>query len=205
MADFDWKVAVKGVAPVIGGLLATVGGPAGALAGAALTAAANALGVPDTPDAVAAAMQAGLSPEQKAALIAADLDYKKAVLDAGFKDKQLAAEVEKSYLADIDAARKAHAQVQGILWLGYGINALSYICVFTVLYGCFYLLGGVKLGIDPGIAAMLGSIVGGTVQWLMSNAAQANAFFFGSSPSSRQVATDLAKAVGTGVEGVSKR
>jgi putative protein kinase ArgK-like GTPase of G3E family len=56
-------------------------------------------------------------------------------------------------------------------------------------------LTGTKLAIDPGLAAMVGSVIGAVVQWIMSNSSQANGFFFGSSPSSRQVSSDLAKAV----------
>ena len=85
------------------------------------------------------------------------------------------------------------------MYLGYLINLASYLCVAGVLAGCFWLLGGRKLEIDPGIAAMVGGIVGAAVQWLMQNAGQANGFFFGSSPSARQVSSDLAKAVSAGV------
>lgn len=205
MADFDWKVALKDVAPVLGGLLTAVGGPAGALAGAALSAAANALGVPDTPDAVATAMQAGLTPEQRSALVAADLDYKKAVLDVGFKEKELAADVEKAYLLDVQSARQSHSQTQGVLWLGYIINIFSYGVISAVLAGCYMLLThGFVDGVDPGMAAIVGSIVGAAVQWIMSNAAQANGFFFGGSPAGRQMSNDLAKAVAGGVAGVVK-
>lgn len=191
----DWKSAVKAVAPTLGGLLATFGGPAGVLAGAGITAISNALGVPDNEEAVSAAMQAGLSPEQKAALVAADLEYKKAMIDAGIKSKEIDAAVEKAYIADVADARAHNANTVGIMRLGYIINCLSYATVAAVLYGCYRLATGGKLDMDAGTAAMIGGIVGAALQWVISNSTQANGFFFGSSPSSRQVATDLAKAV----------
>jgi hypothetical protein len=100
-----------------------------------------------------------------------------------------------------DKAKQAHDHHLGVLRLGYLINIASYVVVAGVLYGCFFLLsakGGVT--IDPGTAAMLGGIVGAAVQWLLANASQANGFFFGSSPGSRQLAQDLGKAVGSNME-----
>lgn len=98
--------------------------------------------------------------------------------------------------ADTEAARRAHAQQAGVLRLGYVINVCSYLAVMGVLGGCFYVMtGGPGVQIDPGVAAMLGGIIGAAVQWLFANASQANGFFFGSSPGSRQLASDLGKAV----------
>lgn len=201
----DWKQTIKDVAPTLGGLLTTLGGPAGALAGAGLTAIANALGVPASGDpvrdeaAVAAVVQQGLSPEQRAALIASDLEYKKAALVATTRKQEIDADVEKAYIIDTDAARHAHAQNVGVLRLGYLINVASYACVGAVLYGSFQLMIGTKLSVDPGIAATIGAVVGGVVQWLMANAQQANGFFFGSSPGSRELSAQLGKAVGGAV------
>jgi hypothetical protein len=107
---------------------------------------------------------------------------------------------EQQPISDAEAARRAHAHNLGVLVLGYLINLFSYITVAGVLWGCFSIIGTRgKIDIDPGIAAMLGSVVGAVVQWLMSNAAQANGFFFGSSPGSRQLANDLGKALSSKV------
>lgn len=197
----DWKKIVSAAAPTLGAI-ASATGPIGALAGAGIVAIGNALGAPMSGDpvkdeqAIEAIVAKGLSPEQTAALVAADLDYKKAMLQAATRDKEIEADVEKAYIGDTDNARKAHAANDGVLRLGYVINVASYLCVAGVLYGCFRLMGaetGIK--VEPGTAAMLGSIVGAAVQWLLSNAAQANGFFFGSSPGSRQTAADLGNAV----------
>lgn len=190
----DWKEGIKAIAPTLGGLLATFGGPAGVLAGAGLTAVANALGVPDTPDAVSAAVQAGLTPDQRASLIAADLAHKQALIDAGIKSKEIDASVEKSYIADVADARAHNANTVGILRLGYIINVASYAMVAAVLFGCYRMATGGKLDMDAGTAAMIGGIVGSALQWVISNSTQANGFFFGSSPASRQAAADLGRA-----------
>jgi hypothetical protein len=85
---------------------------------------------------------------------------------------------------------------RGVLWLGYTINLLSYVIVSAVLWGCYHvLLRGAQIAIDPGLAAAVGGIVGGVVQWAVANALQANSFFFGSSPGSRQAAADMGAAV----------
>lgn len=191
MADFDWKKAL----PFIGAL-ATGGVPA--LVMTAATAVADALGtdVPPTVEGIDKALKEA-TPEQLTALKKIDADLKVRMRELDIEDKKIDAGKEGAYIDDVKDARKFNANTHGILFLGYGINLLSYLCVFSILYGCFTILNGTAIkGIDPGMAAMVGSVVGAVVQWLMSNAAQANGFFFGSSPGSRQAVTDLAKSVG---------
>lgn len=191
MADFDWKKAL----PFIGAL-ATGGVPA--LVMTAATAVADALGtdVPPTVEGIDKALKEA-TPEQLTALKKIDADLKVRMRELDIEDKKIDAGKEATYIDDVKDARKFNANTHGILFLGYGINLLSYLCVFSILYGCFTILNGTAIkGIDPGMAAMVGSVVGAVVQWLMSNAAQANGFFFGSSPGSRQAVTDLAKSVG---------
>lgn len=199
MSDFDWKKAVGTVAPALGVLL---GGP---LAGGAVKVLADVLlggstGDPTVDDEkLGALLSNGMTPELQAQIIAAQNQVKLAVIEAGLEEKRLEQKATEAYLLDIANARGAHAGTVGILRLGYGINIASYSCVAMILIGCFLLMGGFRssLSVDPGIAAMLGGIIGAVVQWLMQNASQANAFFFGSSPSSRQVASDLARAATT--------
>lgn len=189
----DWKSIIKTVAPTLGGLLATAGGPVGMLAGAGLNAVAAALGVDPTEEAVSAAVQVGLTPEQRVALVDADTKVKLAMVDAGVKTHEIDAGTEKAYIGDVADARAHNANTVGILRLGYIINVFSYGMVAAVLYGCYTLMR-VKLDLDAGTAAMLGSIVGAALQWAITNSTQANGFFFGSSPASRQAAVDLGKA-----------
>ena len=183
MSDFDWKKLL----PVIGA--AVTGNVPGAIAAAA-SAVSDVLGfqVDPTPKAIDAAMKSA-TPEQVIALQKLENDLK-------VRLKELEIDELKATLSDVQDARKFNANTHGILILGYAINAMSYFCVAMILYGSFQVISGTRVGIDPALAAMVGSVIGAVVQWLMSNAAQANSFFFGSSPGSRQVAQDLARTVG---------
>lgn len=190
MSDFDWKKAL----PFIGAL-ATGGVPA--LVTAAAGAIADALGtsVEPTEAGIGSALKSA-TPEQMIALKQVDSNLKIKMREFDVQEKQIAATTEIAYVEDVKNARQFNANTHGILFLGYGINVLSYVCVGMILYGSFMVITGTKIGVDPGLAAMVGSVVGAVVQWLMSNSSQANGFFFGSSPGSRQVTQDLAKAVG---------
>lgn len=206
MSEFDWRAAVKAIAPTIAGV---AGGP---LAGGAMEVLADALLGESTGDPVqdeakvAGLLSAGITPELRAKVLEADAALKLALVEAGVREKEIAARNEQAYLADIDSARRAHAQTQGVLWLGYVINVASYACVGGVLWGCFRLLGtNGGITVDPGTAAMLGGIVGAAVQWLLANAAQANSFFFGSSPGSRQLSSNVGAAVSNAVSATGKR
>jgi hypothetical protein len=194
MMDFDWKKTL----PFIGAL-ATGGVPA--LVAAAAGALGDALGTPVDPtqSGIDTAMK-NATPEQMAALKQIDADLKTKMRAFDVQEKQIDAATEQAYITDVDSARHAHAQNMGVLRLGYFINAASYVCIFAVLYGCFTVLSNAgKITIDPGIAAMIGGVLGAVVQWLISNSSQANGFFFGSSPGSRDLSAKLGNAVGTAI------
>jgi hypothetical protein len=186
----DWK----SVLPVIGNAIS--GNIPGAIVAAA-AAISGSLGLPvqPNPESIDNALK-NATPEQLTALKKIDADLKIRFRELDTEDKKIDAATEVAYVDDVKDARKFNANTHGILYLGYGINLLSYLCILVILYGSFTVITGSKLGVDPGLAAMVGSVVGAVVQWLMSNAAQANGFFFGSSPGSRQVVQDLARSVG---------
>lgn len=198
----DWKDVVRTAAPALATILGSplAGGAVKLLADAVLGDKAS--GDPVADEATLAGILAGpMTPELRARVIEAERALKAEMVKAGVETTRIRADVEKAYVDDVAKARMAHAQSQGVLRLGYIINAASYVTVGAVLYGCFFVMTGSGIGqIDPGIAAMLGSIVGAAVQWLFSNAAQANGFFFGSSPGSRQLSEQLGKAVGEAVQ-----
>lgn len=208
--DFDWKAAVKSAAPTIGGLLATAGGPAGALAGAGLAALASALCGSSTGDAaadegvVAAVLAGGMTPELHAKIIDAEGAYKLALVQAGVRQQELVVEVEKAAMTDTADARRNFSANEWVLGMAVFINVASYFCVAGVLWGCFVLFNGAGVKMDPATAALIGSIVGAALQWVLQNASQANSFAFGSSPSSRQTAVDLGAAVGKGISGTGR-
>lgn len=79
--SFDWKSIVKSLAPMLGTAL---GGPLGGIAGAALS---KALGTKDAdPSTLAAAIQ-GATPDQLAAIQAADHDFKIQMAKLGFENE----------------------------------------------------------------------------------------------------------------------
>lgn len=196
--DIDWKKAL----PYLGALAT---GNVPALVGMAAKDIGDALGTPIAPtlEGIDQTLKAA-TPEQLAALRQVEADLKVKLRGLDIEEKKIEADTTKAYISDTSDARKWNANTHGILVLGYLINAASYACIAGVLLGCFWLLGGQKLVIDPGIAAMVGGIVGACVQWVMSQTSQSNSFFFGSSPSSRQVSADLASAVRNGVAGAAK-
>jgi hypothetical protein len=191
----DWKDVLKSSAPILTGLLSATG-PVGVIAGAGITAIADALGVPADEASIQATVQAGLSPEQRFALAQAEAEVKKSMISAGLEEKRIVADTEKSYILDVEAARAHNANTVGILWLGYGINILSYLLIGALLGGCYFLISGGKLDkADPATLVAVSTLVGAAVQWILSNASQANGFFFGSSPSSRSAQAQVGAAV----------
>lgn len=198
--QIDWRSAVRSVAP---GLATLLGGP---LAGGVVTILAESLLGKSTGTqagdeaALEQKLAAGLTPEDRAKILAAETELKREMIKAGLREKEIALEADKAYIGDTAHARETHAKDRGVMRLGMGINLLSYALVGLVLWGCYTLLGGQKVDVDPALAAAVGSIVGAAVQWVMANAAQANGFFFGSSPGSRQMAVDLSKAVGDAIQ-----
>ena len=201
MSDINWKTTLQGVAPVLAGL---AGGPF--WAGAVKVMADRMLGdkkaddLSDDEAMLARMLSGGIPAELRAQLIDADRAVRAELIRAGVERERIAAETERAYVADVSAARSAHAHNMGVLALGYVINLASYATVALVLYGCYSVMAGSRIAVDAATAAMIGSVIGAAVQWLMSNAAQANGFFFGSSPGSRQLARDLGTAVGSAVQ-----
>lgn len=205
--DFDWKAVVGTVAPALGTIL---GGP---LAGGAIKILADKIlggssgdEKKDADDLQAVLQADGLSPEIRAKLIEAENEVKLAVIAADVKKAEMAVDVEKSYITDVANARASNANTTGILNLGYFINFASYSVIILVLCGCYWLISGKTMAtVDPALAAIVGGLVGGVVQWLMSNAAQANSFFFGSSPTARANSAALAASVSEAVTTSAKK
>lgn len=192
-----WKDIVGAVSPTLGTML---GGP---LAGAVVKVLADTVlrdqggydGQTDEARLAAVLETQPLTPEARERILAAKSALDVELVRAGVRKAELEVDAQKVSAADADSARRAHAQTAGVLWLGYLINVASYGCVAAVLFGCYRLVSGGGLHLSPDVSVMLGSVVGGVVQWLMSNAQQANGFFFGSSPGSREMSRSLGDAV----------
>lgn len=206
MNSDDWKKLVGGIAPALGTIL---GGP---LAGGAIQILANSIlggssGTPATDEAkLSTVLAGGITPELQAKLLDAENQIKLAVVAADIRTKELDVETTKSYIADVADARAHNANTVGILRLGYIVNFLSYTCVFMLLYGCYRVLNGVDLhAVDPGALVAISTLLGGVVQWVMSNAGQANGFFFGSSPTARANSSQLATSVSDTAKAAGKK
>ncbi len=200
--SFDWKKTLGAVAP---GLAALAGGPL--WGGAVKILADKVLGAEATGDAVndearlAGLLSGPIPPDLQARIVEAETALRAEAIKAGVETKRIEADTERAYIADTADARDAHAGDKGVMRLGYLINVASYLTIGAVLFGCYLLMtkpGGLQ--IDPGIAATVGAVVGGAVQWLMANASQANSFFFGSSPGSRAKDADLGRAAAAAVQ-----
>lgn len=192
----DWKKTIGSVAPSLATML---GGP---LAGGVVAVLAEKVLGESTGDAVhdearlAGMLAGGITPDLRAKILEAKAALDIELVKADVRKTELAADTEKSYIADAANARQTHSNNEWVMKLAVFVNAASYVCILLVLIGSFFVLsGGMQSSkVDPGIAAMIGSLVGAAVQWLLANAAQANGFAFGSSPSSRAVSENLSKA-----------
>lgn len=144
--------------PTIGNLL---GGPLG---GAAVEAAAKALGMSDaTADKVQRALTGGnLTAEQIAALQAADLQLKTRMAELGIDAERLAAE---------DRASARGMQTATGSWVPPALALVLTTCYLTII--CLLLTGDMKLWSDPTLTLLLGGLTSGFTAVL--------GFYFGAS------------------------
>lgn len=204
MSEFDWKAAIRGVAPALAGVL---GGPAAGLGVKVL--ADVFLGGSSGDQAADEArigeiMAGGMTPAIQARIVEANNALKLELAKLGVESKRIEVDETKAYLSDAQSARDTHKDSSSVIRAAFWINALAYIIVCGVLAGSFMILlghGAERVrNVDPGIAAMVGSIIGAAVQFIVQNAAQAAGFLFGSSPSARANAAKMADAVETAVK-----
>lgn len=206
MTTLDWKAAVSAIAPTIAGVLGTP------LMGAGVALLCKQLLGSASPNqdeneaSLTAALSAGMTPDMQAAILKADNDFKAALIAADVRKAEIEADTGKSVLADVADARSHNAQTVGILRIGYFVNTLSYVMIFTVLIGSYFLLTSDKMkGMDPGTLVAVGGIVGAALQFVYSNCTQINSFFFGSSPSARQNAQNAVDSVTATAKTLSKK
>lgn len=134
--DFDWKSALKVVAPVLG---TAVGGPFGAMAGKLV---ADALGCDNTDKAIEAAVK-NATPDQLLALKAADNNFT-------VRMKELGIEHDKLEYADTANARAAGTarQVSRTWWLE-PLLALLVVMGFFIACGGLIYVATKNLTLDP--------------------------------------------------------
>ena len=174
---FNLKTALTSIAPTLATML---GGP---LAGTAVTALEGALGLDKGAgsDAVTKAVEAGMTPEQIAAVRAADQHHAEVLaqqkIDLAKLNADHAAAMAQIDENDRDSARKREEVVKDLT-----TPALAWIVVLgSVALGVSVLLGYANTK-DATQATLIGTVVG----YAFSEAKQVLAFYFGSSSDSKQ-------------------
>lgn len=191
MKQADWKKIVGTIAPTLG---LALGGP---MAGAAVKLIAGAvLGDENAQEhQVAEAVMQGMSPEAVVALRRADNEFKVRMKELDIDLAKLNADVEKSYLADVQDARKAHGGNTAVFWLGVTILITFASVMIAVLWGGFTLMTGDATIKDEGAKALVMGLVGTVLGYVSANAQQVVGYFFGSSKGSADKTNALAAAV----------
>lgn len=164
----DWKQIIGTVAPWIGTAL---GGPLGGLA---VSAVADALGIPEkTEDAIKVAL-AGATPEQMLAIKNADQQFAARMQELGFANQQA--------LAKIAADDRANARARELATGDKTQRNLAYMLVGgALLVGAGLLFGGVRVD-----SALAGAVIG----YLFNEAGAASTYYFGEIQKRFQVAKD---------------
>jgi hypothetical protein len=191
MKQAGWKKIVGAIAPTLG---LALGGP---MAGAAVKLIAGAvLGDENAQEhQVAEAVMQGMSPDAVVALRRADNEFKVRMKELDIDLAKLNADVEKSYLADVQDARKAHGGNTAVFWLGVTILITFASVMIAVLWGGYELMTGGSTIKDEGAKALVMGLVGTVLGYVSANAQQVVGYFFGSSKGSADKTNALAAAV----------
>lgn len=188
----------KLVASVAPGLATVFGGP---LAGSAVAVLADKLlggssGNKDLDEVnLVDAMKGGITPEVRAAIVAADKEVRLAVIAAGVRERELDVEVDKAVLADTANARQHGAGNGDLLTLGVIILCVWAVLTAATLYGLFALLTGEVKIVDVGVVATIFTVLGSTIGYVSGIAQQVVSFFFGSSRGSLAKTNVMGEAI----------
>lgn len=155
--------------------------------------------IDETPEAISTAV-ANATPEQLVALRSREMEFKERMAALGFKNeqdvRQIALDETKVYVADTDAARKAHADDRGVYWLGICVLLTFAGVMGLALYGSYKLLMDDSLRhVNPGVLAAVFGFLGTAVGYVAANAQQVVSYFFGSSRGSTDKSRDMAEAI----------
>lgn len=180
MSDFDWKNAIRTIAPGLGTLL---GGP---LVGGAIAVISNAvLGRSDGTEAeVAAAVQAGLSPEQVVRLKEIDAELAKAGIAADIRKDELVVE-DRTSARGRDVELVKAGQMRRMPAFLVILDACGvFICLVTLVL--------FKGQLTEGVTNLIAAIATGFLLCLRD----AHSFEFGSSRGSQLKDETIAKVTG---------
>lgn len=199
MAWSDIANVLEELAPTIATAVGTplLGGAVAALEGAfGLTPSASA-SMDDRQGALAAAIQ-GATPEQLAAVRAADQNYAARMAEAGFADKEALAKLqvqdETLYVDDTADARKVNGSSDKVFNLGVVVLVTFAAIMGASLYGAYALLIGSIPVKDVAMVGMVSGFVGTIIGYVSANAQQVVSFFFGSSKGSEANSAAMAGA-----------
>lgn len=175
--------ALLGIAPALAN--AVLPGVGGVVAGSAVKAISDALGIEEVDPRNAKSVQqlsdalgGGLSPEQMAALKKADQEFE-------VRLKELDVDVTRIHQQDRDSARRM--QVKTRSWIAPALAALTMAAFVASIVGVFHLATDDR-PLDPTVATLVGAVVG----YASAKADQVISFFFGSSEGGDAAAQHLA-------------
>lgn len=199
MSWSDALTVLERVAPTI----ATVAGTP--LLGGAVAALESVFGLTPPPDATMEQRQStlarsvtGATPEQLLEMRKADQDYAARMAEAGFKDKEMLAQLavteEQVYVSDTESARQANAANMRVFWLGVVILSTFGGMVFASLWGAYALLSGKIPVVNAAIVGMVSGFIGTVIGYTAANATQVVSFYYGSSKGSETKSEAMATA-----------
>lgn len=181
------KKLLGNTAPWLASALSAFGGPAGVIAGSALTALSSALGTPDAQPATIAKALVQATPEQMAALAKADNDFRLQMTQLGYQHET---DLEK-LSADDRASARGREEKTGDSWTP---RILAGCIVGGFLITIYMVLSGYVAGLkDPMVSGLVGTLIG----YISAKADQVIGYYFGSSAGSARK-TELLNATGKG-------
>lgn len=191
----DWKEVVRSVAPALGTLaLGPLGG--GVVKVLADKVLGGSSGDEAQDEAALAAVMAGpMTPELRAKIIESENAVKTAIIAAGIREKEIDAETERAYLADVQQARDVHRTDGSVMVMASWVLIGWLLLTLGTLGGLFaVLMGGIRLG-DVGIVATVFTVIGSTLGYVSNSAQQVLSYYFGSSRGSAQKTSALTTSV----------
>jgi xanthine/uracil permease len=165
----DWKAVIGTVAPWIATALS------GPLGGAAVTAAADALGLSDKTESALKQALSGVTPEQMLALKNADQAFQIRIEELGISREQLS-------FQDRDSARKRESTVG---------DKTNRNLAYTIIAAFIAMAIGTLMGWAKADSVLAGTIIG----YLSAKAEQVLSYYFGSTSGSAEKSRLLAQSV----------
>lgn len=187
----DAKTALSFLQKLLPWIGAAATGNVPALVALGADAVSKALGKPieATPAAIAAAV-AGATPAELQQLKLADDEVRLKAQALGFQHveelRKLDIEEETLAVSDTKDARSNFSKDRGVFVVACIVLITSALIMIAVLGGVYYLLiGGMKIQ-DPGVVAVVFTLIGSVIGYVGSNAQQVMNYLFGSSKGSTQ-------------------